>query len=92
LDKSLNLINFDINQSKSIGVHDEPIKSVLYDSTNSIAITGSWDKTFKTWDIRSKNPMISCKELGEKVHSMSLENNKLFILKGQCNIEIYDIR
>ncbi|RFU32726.1 hypothetical protein B7463_g3593, partial [Scytalidium lignicola] len=70
------------SQAYQVALHDKPIRSVRFiqipQSNATMAVTGSWDKTVKYWDLRQATPAgtIHCKE---RVYAMDVKNNLLVI-------------
>ncbi|KAI9217716.1 WD40-repeat-containing domain protein [Blastocladiella britannica] len=84
---------FDVNtqQSRQVGVHDAPIRSVRWYEENAntpLLITGSWDKTLRIWDLRQPTPaaQIQC---AERVYCMDASGAVL--VAGTANRQIHII-
>src|ERR1700722_10806337 len=54
--------------------------------------TGSWDRTLRTWDPRSAEPLQSTYHQPHKVLSMDILEDKLVVAMGNRHIYIYDVR
>eukprot|EP00760_Papus_ankaliazontas_P040165 PhM_4_TR9981/c0_g2_i1/m.67893/K14298/RAE1, GLE2; mRNA export factor len=45
--------------AQQVAGHDQPVRSVAWVSDARMLFTGSWDGTFKVWDLRSSAPVAS---------------------------------
>lgn len=86
----------DLNQpgaGQTIGQHDKPIRSIRCGEINGspVAITGSWDKTVKIWDLRQQRA-VSSKTCSERVYSMDSKDNMLVIATAERYIHVVDVR
>ncbi|KAG4302311.1 hypothetical protein PCK1_001583 [Pneumocystis canis] len=77
----INLFRFDLFASNVsiLGLHDNAIKSTLFNKDLNSLITGSWDKTIKQWDFRSNNVSVGVYLQPQKVFSMDSVNYKLVV-------------
>ncbi|KAG0357271.1 hypothetical protein BG005_003789 [Podila minutissima] len=72
------------------GVHEAPIKSVRWLDEHNIVATGSWDKTIKYWDLRSKSP-ISTVALSSRCHSIDTHDALLVCATMDNFVTVYDL-
>ncbi|KAG5519249.1 hypothetical protein PMAC_002337 [Pneumocystis sp. 'macacae'] len=77
---------------RRVRIHDDAVKSVLFNRNLNLLITGSWDKTVRQWDFRSKDAFLSVYKLPQKVFSMDSINYKLVIAMANRIVYIYDLR
>eukprot|EP00958_Prasinococcus_capsulatus_P006185 scaffold590_cov383-Prasinococcus_capsulatus_cf.AAC.9 len=74
-----------------LGSHEEAIKCLeLYDGKH-VVISGSWDRTVKTWDARSPACIATSQQPG-KVYSMSVGGDMLVVATSGRRICLYDLR
>ncbi|EAX92804.1 mitotic checkpoint protein, putative [Trichomonas vaginalis G3] len=77
---------------KQIGSHNDAVSCLAYSLGSSQIISSSFDKTVKTWDLRSPNP-ISELSLQDKVYSVStLDEYSVICGCGDQNIFTFDTR
>ncbi|CAO3600289.1 unnamed protein product [Absidia cylindrospora] len=84
---------FDINtgQSMQIAEHSAPIKCVKFlDQGQTMVVTGSWDKTLKYWDLRTRQPIGSV-QLPERCYSMDTQGSLLVVGTADRHIIIVDL-
>lgn len=55
-------------------------------------LTGSWDKTVRTWDVRAKDAETGIFPQPEKIFSMDVVQNKLVVAMSDRQVYIYDVR
>lgn len=81
------------NAGQTIGQHEKPIRSIRCGEINGspVAITGSWDKTVKIWDLRQQRA-VSSKTCSERVYSMDSRDNMLVIATAERYIHVVDVR
>ncbi|TPX38029.1 hypothetical protein SmJEL517_g00022 [Synchytrium microbalum] len=91
LDKDLKMYDLQAQKETILGSHDEAIRIVDYNQKTNMVITGSWDKSVKTWDPRTPSHL-SQTDLPAKVFAMSTADTKVVISMAQRLIHIYDIR
>ncbi|KTW27123.1 uncharacterized protein T551_03117 [Pneumocystis jirovecii RU7] len=75
-----------------LGIHDDAVKSVLFNRNLNSLITGSWDKTIRQWDFRLKNASLSVYKQPQKIFSMDSINYKLVVAMANRIVYIYDLR
>ncbi|KAI1846965.1 hypothetical protein JX265_006837 [Neoarthrinium moseri] len=79
---------------QQVAAHDAPIKCVkFFDPPNSnapMAVTGSWDKTIKYWDLRSPNPVGSI-TAQERVYTMDVRNSLLVVGTADRYINVINL-
>ena len=56
-----------------------------------VIITGSWDKSVKTWDLRSKSSVATLPQQ-DKVFSMDAYGHMLVVALAGRTMQVYDIR
>jgi mRNA export factor len=72
-----------------------PIKCIKFfepaGSHAPMAVTGSWDKTIKYWDLRTPNAVgtIDC---GERIYSLDVKKDTLVIATASNEIHIVNLR
>ncbi|TPX31953.1 hypothetical protein SeMB42_g07677 [Synchytrium endobioticum] len=91
LDRRLKMYDLNVMKETVLGKHDDAIRVVDYNHMNNKVITGSWDKTVRTWDPRSTSAATTT-ELPSKVLALSTASNKIVVCMSQRQIHIYDVR
>eukprot|EP00039_Didymoeca_costata_P001289 m.51271 g.51271 ORF g.51271 m.51271 type:complete len:324 (-) comp10723_c0_seq1:1255-2226(-) len=91
LDGSIKSYDFNMNAAKDLGKHDDGVKAVEYSSTTGMLISGSWDKTIKVWDPRTKD-CNGTYSLPDKVYTMSTGGDKLIVGTAGRHVWVYDLR
>lgn len=91
LDGSVKAYDFNLNSVSDIGVHEAGVKCVEYSTTNGVLISGSWDKTIKLWDSRTK-VALGTYMMPDKVYSMSTAGDKLVVGCAGRHVQIFDLR
>ncbi|KAG9292830.1 hypothetical protein G9A89_016192 [Geosiphon pyriformis] len=92
LDKRLKKFDFNTGNDTILGLHDEAIKCVEYSKENSLIVTGSWDKSIRLWDIRSKDATVGIYPQPGKVFAIDVMNHKLVVAMAGRHVFIYDVR
>ncbi|KAH8557069.1 WD40-repeat-containing domain protein [Umbelopsis sp. PMI_123] len=92
VDRNVRELELDTGKSRVLGSHDDAIKCVNWCSLTQTLFTGSWDKTIRTWDPRSAEPLQSTYHQPHKVLSMDILDDKLVVAMGNRHIYIYDVR
>lgn len=91
-----------IGSTTELGIHEAPVKSVIWNKTIHAAITGSWDKTIRffdprkstksSFDSKSFNCEVSRIKVGERVHAMDNRDHLLGVGLGDRTVVMYDLR
>ncbi|RIB11754.1 mitotic checkpoint protein BUB3-like protein [Gigaspora rosea] len=88
--------SFDINTHTGfiVGSHENAVKCVEYSIDNNLIISGSWDQTVRTWDVRDKDSQTGVYRMdnGGKVFAISLVSYRLVVATAARQFYIYDIR
>ncbi|CAO3689105.1 unnamed protein product [Umbelopsis vinacea] len=92
VDRLVRELELDTGNSRVLGSHDDAIKCVNWSTLTQSLFTGSWDKTIRTWDPRSAEPLQSTYHQPHKVLSMDILEDKLVVAMGNRHIYIYDVR
>lgn len=82
----------DLNHGKhfAVGNHDDAVRCVHLNTSRNIMTTGSWDKTVKTWDPRSKSVLVLSQP--DKVYSLTSVKDYLIVGTKDRRIWIWDLR
>ncbi|KDQ09640.1 hypothetical protein BOTBODRAFT_58543 [Botryobasidium botryosum FD-172 SS1] len=75
-----------------LGGHDDAVSSVVYSKDTNTLITGSWDRTVRTWDHRAATPQTASIAQPERVYAMDTVQNYLVVATAARHIHIYDTR
>ncbi|KAK0636343.1 WD40-repeat-containing domain protein [Bombardia bombarda] len=92
-DKQAKCIDLNTGQSKQIAAHDAPIRVVRYFESNGtpMAVTGSWDKTVKYWDLRQPQAAVTL-QCQERVYTMDVRNDLLVIGTADRYINVVNLK
>lgn len=83
--------DFNTGAETSLGSHDSAITCLDYSNVSGQVISGSWDKTLRCWDARSRT-LVGTHVQPARVTSMSLLGNNLVVSTIGRHILVYDIR
>lgn len=95
LAKTVALFDCTTSTNTELGSHDKPIKCVEYSMAHRVAVTGSWDKTVRTWDPRSDaKKAVATAELPERCYTMGLSesNDTLVVGTAERHVLVFDMR
>eukprot|EP00126_Sphaerothecum_destruens_P012941 Sdes_comp22140_c0_seq1m20660 len=76
----------------ALGKHSAPVKCFDYSKDVDLLVTGSWDKTLKLWDNRSKNPCIATLLQPERVYTVALSGHRVVVGTANRHVWIWDLR
>ena len=79
IDRTVKTYDFGSATDSVLGEHDKPVKAVCWQKDLGCCVSGSWDKTLKTWDTRQPNPCTSTSQLPDKVFTMSTTTNRIVV-------------
>lgn len=71
--------------------HDAPVKYVGWITSANLLLTGSWDKTMRTWDCRSSSPGHTL-PLPERLYCADTKANVIVAATAERKIVGFDIR
>ncbi|XP_028394573.1 mitotic checkpoint protein BUB3-like [Dendronephthya gigantea] len=91
LDCILKTYDFNGSAEKEVGRHEATIRCVEFCSQLGIIITGSWDKTVKTWDPRQAQPTGTYSQ-PDKVYTMALADERLVVGTAGRRVMVWDLR
>jgi WD40 repeat protein len=72
---------------------DAPIKSCRWLETpnmTNMAVTGSWDRTIRYWDMRTPTPAATV-NLPERVYSLDVKGNLMVVACAERHILIFNL-
>eukprot|EP00842_Homolaphlyctis_polyrhiza_P004001 jgi/Hompol1/4601/HPOL_003740-RA len=92
IDRSLSRFDVASESLKTLGVHEDTIRSVEYSSETGQVVTGGWDNHVKLWDDRAAEPLSESIAQPDKVHSISITHSKLVVALAGRQIHVYDLR
>lgn len=78
LKNHVNLLEFAKGSVEKLGGHSKPVRALSYNTTHSVLVSGSWDNTVKTWDVRSRSDTNTLTQPG-KVYSMDSVGNRVIV-------------
>ena len=78
--------------TSTVSQHEQPIRCCAFANLNSqsILITGSWDKTVKYWDLRQQTPAVTL-QCQERVYTMDTRDKLLVIGTADRYIDIVNL-
>lgn len=90
----LDLASNNLNSAQQVAQHDAPVSAVrmiqIPNSQSTIAVTGSWDRTVKYWDLRQSTP-IGTLECPERVYAVEIHGSQLLIAMAGLHIGLVDL-
>ena len=90
------VINVNVNRGEhsNLGDHDDAIRCVKYSSRLGLIVSGSWDRTVRTWDLRASTHWTGTTVVGGKVYAMGLCDslNYLVLATDRTDLILYDLR
>ncbi|GJJ15256.1 hypothetical protein Clacol_009532 [Clathrus columnatus] len=84
--------DLETQSTNHLGQHDESISKVVYSRATNNLITGSFDRTIRTWDPRSPTPCIGKYTLPERVYQMATTGTNLVVGMAGRQFYIFDVR
>eukprot|EP00747_Dinoflagellata_sp_TGD_P164737 gnl/TRDRNA2_/TRDRNA2_185086_c0_seq1.p1 gnl/TRDRNA2_/TRDRNA2_185086_c0~~gnl/TRDRNA2_/TRDRNA2_185086_c0_seq1.p1 ORF type:complete len:333 (+),score=58.34 gnl/TRDRNA2_/TRDRNA2_185086_c0_seq1:107-1105(+) len=84
--------DFQAQQEVLLGAHDEAIRRVEYHADTQQVITGSWDRTVRSWDPRCVPSATCVVKLGVKAFALDVSVDKVVVGGADRCIYIYDLR
>jgi cell cycle arrest protein BUB3 len=93
LDGTVQLYDWSAGSRTVLGRHTSPVKSVVYNDSKALVVSGGWDAALKTWDARSPDAAaLGSFDLPAKVYSMSTAREMLCVAMGNRHVWVYDVR
>ncbi|KAH3902581.1 RNA export factor GLE2 SCDLUD_000161 [Saccharomycodes ludwigii] len=81
-------------QQQQVGQHDMPVKSIRFvqcgPTSQSLLVSGSWDKTLRYWDLRQQQPAFTL-QLAERVYDMDSKQKLLVVALAGKNVTVIDL-
>jgi len=77
-----------------LGTHDHAVRNVSFLDSVGLVVSGSWDKTLRTWDLRAASRLLTTTYLQDRVHALSISQPRGYIVLATANKEllVYDFR
>lgn len=91
LDQVVRSYDFNTNFEASLGLHEAAVRCVQYTDSVNLLVSGSWDKTIKLWDPRSRT-LVGTYAQPDKVYTMCVSNEKLVVGMAGRHVWIWDLR
>ncbi|KAI1133039.1 WD40-repeat-containing domain protein [Nemania abortiva] len=99
-DKKLHVIDIATSQQVVVGSHDAPVRGVRFvevPGTNGpIAVSGSWDKTVKFWDLRQPATDTTAAAItlncSERVYSLDAKAELLVAATADLQVHLVDLK
>ncbi|OMJ77149.1 hypothetical protein SteCoe_23331 [Stentor coeruleus] len=94
LERHIGLYNFSRNEYKSLGTHEDTIRTLRFSSRFGLIISGSWDRTIRTWDPRAQVYWTGTTSMPGKVYSMALSDSQCYLVisTDKKDLLLYDLR
>ncbi|KAG0227212.1 hypothetical protein BGW42_003103 [Actinomortierella wolfii] len=95
LDKVVRMHDFATNTGRVLGSHGDAVRAMEYSTANNFLVTGSWDKTIRTWDHRAgaeNECNLGTYNQPEKIFSLDVHDQKLVVAMAGRHVYIYDLR
>ncbi|KAF8517022.1 WD40 repeat-like protein, partial [Hysterangium stoloniferum] len=92
LDTWVREFDLETQRAHALGQHDESVSQVVYSGTTNTVITGSWDRTIRTWDTRASAPCTGTYTLPERIYHVGVTGTTLVVGMAGRQFHIYDIR
>jgi len=93
LDTYIRGLELETEQTFHLGNHEDSISSVHYATEISSLVSGSWDRTLKFWDPKSKSSQAtSSHTLPERIYHMDLVGHTLVVAMASRLFQIWDVR
>ncbi|KAF9164001.1 hypothetical protein DFQ27_004032 [Actinomortierella ambigua] len=95
LDRTIRMHDFTSNTGRTLGSHGDAVRAMEYSTANNFLVTGSWDKTIRTWDHRSggeNDCNLGTYNQPEKIFSLDVHDQKLVVAMAGRHVYIYDLR
>ncbi|KAJ3221640.1 hypothetical protein HK099_003296 [Clydaea vesicula] len=92
-DKAGRLMDLNTGQTVQVAAHDAPIKSVRFidgGNMNNVAVTASWDKTVRYWDLRTQSP-VSQLSLPERCYTLDVMYPLMVVGTAERHIFLYNL-
>ncbi|BFZ62629.1 mitotic spindle checkpoint protein Bub3 [Saitoella coloradoensis] len=92
LDGRVKVADLNTSNNNTLGLHDDGVSSIAYNTETSLLISGSWDKSLRLWDHRSKHIEAGLHVQPHKIFSIDMVGNKLVVAMAKRQIYIFDVR
>jgi cell cycle arrest protein BUB3 len=92
IDRTFKMYEINVGTETTLGEHDMTISSVAYSPSSNLLVTGSWDKTVRLWDTRTRDKCIASLTQPERVYTMDVSGNRIIVGTAKRNVWIWDIR
>uniref|UniRef100_A0A6U4SK10 Mitotic checkpoint protein n=1 Tax=Hemiselmis andersenii TaxID=464988 RepID=A0A6U4SK10_HEMAN len=91
VDRNVVHFDFEAQTERTLGQHDKPVKGVAFQKDLGCVVSGSWDKTMRTWDQRQAE-CASNTSLPDKVFTLAVCQNRVVVGTANRHVLIYDVR
>ena len=94
LDRHVTHVNIGRGEHKTLGDHDDAVRCLRYSNRLGLIVSGSWDRTVRTWDYRAGTHWTGTTGVGGKVYAMGLCDslNYLVVSTERTDLILYDLR
>uniref|UniRef100_A0A7R9UC44 Mitotic checkpoint protein BUB3 n=1 Tax=Pinguiococcus pyrenoidosus TaxID=172671 RepID=A0A7R9UC44_9STRA len=94
LDGKLRLFDVATSSALELGSHDAAVRALGCNEDLKLVVTGSWDRTVKTWDTRSGTNGVAAAsvEMPGKVYSLSVRESVVVAASASQAVWVFDLR
>lgn len=90
LDWEVRRINLETGELTILSTHDKGVRSVIFDKTRNLLVSGSWDSTLHLHDLSQPGDFCTV-HLPSKPFSLSLSPTKLVVAMANRAVNIYEL-
>lgn len=94
LERHVTMHNFERAETKVLGDHEDSVKCLKYIERIGMVVSGSWDRTMRTWDPRAQTHWTSTTMVDGKIYALatSEQHNYAVLSTDKKDILVYDLR
>lgn len=92
LDCTVRHLDINTETTTPLGAHDDSISSMVWSAPQNALITGSWDRTVRSWDLREGGTPQQQQTMPERVYHLDIVGHMLVLAMASRLVRIYDTR